>query len=507
MSHKLAESWHGPYTVKKKESRVNYQIDVGRGRAKVLHINNLKLFHVREEVVMRIAVIAEDWEDDQAIGTRMCGTSEDCDPSLLDGVLKEFPAVMSDLPGKTDVCRLVIRTTGDQPIASSPYRIPDTLKDRVREEVFKLVDLGIVVESRSPWVSPVVPVPKPDGSVRICIDYRRLNAVTIGDPYYMCTLDEIFEGVAASRVISKLDLAKGFYQIPVDEDSIDKTAFMTPFGKYAFRRMPFGLKKAPAIFQRTMEKVLAGCYGFSAPYIDNIVVFSKTGAEHIEHLRGVFQALGKHGLTVKASKCEFRKCQVEYLGHIIGNGVLAIPHHRAVAMAEYTTPRTKKHFRAFLGAASYYRRFVQGFANYSSLLSSATSKAAPGVVGWMEVMLEAFHHLNICIYNACILTIPSSEDIFSLHTDASGAGIGATLNVTRDRKEFPVAFYSKQLQGGQHFYSATELECLAIFKSIHYFTVLTDHRAFVSLLTSRVLNKRLHGWVLQLLDFDFEISY
>ena len=199
--------------------------------------------------------------------------------------------------------------------------------------------------------------------------------MTIGDPYYMCTLDEILERVAASRVISKLDLAKGFYHIPVDEDSIDKTAFMTPFGKYTFRRMPFGLKNAPAIFQRTMEKVLAGCYGFSAPYTDDIVVFSKSGAEHIEHLRGVFQALGKHGLTVKVSMCEFGKCQVEYLGHIIGNGVLAIPHHRAVTMAEYITPRTKKHLRAFLGAVSYYRRFVQGFANYSSLLSPATSKA------------------------------------------------------------------------------------------------------------------------------------
>ena len=391
------------------------------------------------------------------------------------------------------------------------------MKDGVREEVLKLVELGIAVESHSPWASPVVPVPKPDGSVRVCIDYRRLNAVTVGDPYYMCTLDEILERVSTSRVISKLDLAKGFYQIAVDRESVDKTAFITPYGKFAFLRMPFGLKNAPAVFQRTMEVVLGGCYTFAAPYIDDIIVFSKDGEEHVRHLRSVFDALGRHSLTVKTLKCEFGKRQVEYLGHVIGNGVLAIPHHRAVAMADYITPKTKKHLRAFLGAASYYRRFVQGFANYSSELSPATSKAAPGVVGWTEVMLEAFNHLKVCLYNACMLTIPSSEDIFSLHTDASGAGgIGATLNVQRNGKKFPVAFFSKQLQGAQHFYSATELECLAIFKSIHYFahflygrcfTVITDHRALVSFLTSRILNKRLLGWVLQLLDFDFEIIY
>ena len=130
-----------------------------------------------------------------------------------------------------------------------------------------------MVPSQSPWVSPVVPVPKPDGSVRVCIDYRRLNAVTVGDPYYMCTLEEILERVGNSRAISKLDLAKGFYQIEVDVDSVDKTAFITPFGKYAFTRMPFGLKNAPAIFQRCMEVVLGSCDSFAAPYIDDIIVF------------------------------------------------------------------------------------------------------------------------------------------------------------------------------------------------------------------------------------------
>ena len=206
-------------------------------------------------------------------------------------------------------------------------------------------------------------------------------------------------------------------------------AFITPFGKYAFTRMPFGLKNAPAIFQRCMEVVLGSCYTFAAPYIDDIIIFSKDGVMHAQHLRRVFEALQQHGLTVQESKCEFGRCKVEYLGHVIGNGVLAVPHYRAAAMANFIQPRTKKQLRAFLGAASYYRRFVKGFANYSSVLTPATSKAAPGVVGWMEAMLEAF---RVCLYDVCMLTIPSQEDTFVLHRDASGAGIGATLNIFRD---------------------------------------------------------------------------
>ena len=382
--------------------------------------------------------------------------------------------------------------------------------------MLKLVELGIVVPSQSPWASPVVPVPKQDGSVRVCIDYRRLNEVTVGDPYYMITLDEILERVGGNRAISKLDLAKGFYQIEVEPESVQKTAFITPFGKFEFRRMPFGLKNAPAIFQRCMEVVLSECYMFAAPYIDDIIVFSESGALHAQHLRKVFEALRHHGLTVKLTKCEFGRNKVEYLGHIIGDGELAVPSHRAAAMAEFLQPKTKKQLRSLLGAASYYRRFVKGFASLSSILSPATSKSAPSVVGWTEERLEAFHCIKICLVNVCALTIPSQEDVFVLHTDASGAGIGATLNVVRDGEERPAAYFSRQLQGAQKNYSATELEGLAIFKAVHFFahflygrrfSVVTDHKALVAFLKSRVLNKRLHGWVLQLLDFDFNIVY
>ena len=514
---KLEEAWHGPYVVEEKVGVVNYKVKVGRGKAKVLHVNNLKKFYEREESVLRLALVAEDWSEDEVVGTKLFGSCPEFnEKKVVEGLKGEFPEVFSDLPGRTDACMLEIDTGSAAPRGSHPYRVPDRLKEGVRSEVEELVELGIVVPSTSPWASPVVPVPKKDGTVRVCIDYRKLNEVTVADPYYMTTMEEIVERIGASKVMSKLDLAKGFYQVEVDPQSRKKTAFISPFGKFEFTRMPFGLRNAPAIFQRCMEVVLRECYSFSAPYIDDIIVFSNSGEEHVEHLRLVLKALSEHGMTLKERKCEFGKEKVEYLGHVIGGGELAVPAHRAAAMASYIRPRTKKQLRSFLGAAGYYRQFVEGFAKLSAVLTPWTSKSAPSIVSWTVEGQEAFERIKVSLVNCVCLTIPSQEDTFILHTDASGAGIGATLNVRREGKMLPVAYYSKQLQGAQHRYSATELEGLAVFKSVHYFAhylygssfeVVTDHKALVSLLHSRVLNRRLHGWMLQLLQFDFVITY
>ena len=416
MSKKLQESWHGPYDVIERKSRVDYKVSVGRGRSKVLHINNLKRYHPRG---LRLAIVAEDWEEDEDVGTRMSGRCLEFSEEEVERMREEYPEVFSDLPGRTNVTKLKINTGEAESRASHPYRIPDRLKEGVRQEVMRLVELGIAVPSVSPWASPVVPVPKSDGSVRVCVDYRRLNEITEGDPYYMATLEEILERVGNSMVMSKLDLAKGFYQVEVETQSREKTAFICPFGKYEFTHMPFGLRNAPAVFQRCMEVVLHECYEFSAPYIDDIIVFSGNGREHAGHLRRVLSALRKYGMTVKEEKCEFGKRKVEYLGHVIGGGELAVPAHRAAAMADFILPKTKKQLRSFLGAASYYRKFVKGYASMSSILSPGTSKPAPSVVEWTEEKLEAFNSIKVCLVNICVLTIPSQEDEFTLHTDAS----------------------------------------------------------------------------------------
>ena len=516
---KLKESWHGPYEVVARKSRVDYLVNMGKGkgRVKVLHVNNLKRFYPRVEDVLRLALVAEDWSDDEEVGTKLLGRYEGFnEEEVVQGLREEFPEVFSDLPGRTNCCKLTIDTGEAAPRRSHPYRVPNRLKEGVRAEVEKLVEMGIVVPSTSPWASPVVPVPKGDGTVRVCVDYRKLNEITTADPYYMSTMDEILERVGSSQIVSKIDLAKGFYQVEVEPLSQEKTAFVSPFGKFEFTRMPFGLKNAPAVFQRLMEVVLRDCYEFSAPYIDDIVVFSKDGLEHVQYLRCVLDALRRFGMTIKEAKCEWGKVKLEYLGHVIGGGELAVPAHRAAAMADYNQPTTKKQLRSFLGAAGYYRQFIEGYARMSAVLTPWTAKDAPSVVCWTAEGLEAFTRIKVSLVDVCSLTVPNQDDRFVLHCDASGTGIGATLNVVREGKKMPVAYYSKQLQGAQHHYSATELEGLAVFKAIHFFShylfgcrflVMTDHKALVSLLHSRILNRRLHGWVLQLLQFDFQIEY
>ena len=308
----------------------------------------------------------------------------------------------------------------------------------------------------------------------------------------------MYVGVGISRAISKLDLAKGFYQIAVEPDSVDKTAFITPFGKYAFQNAVWAQERPGYLSEMYGGCVRRMLYLCSFIHRQHYCVLGEWGGAYTPPAECVCSFTAAWA----DYKCEFGRCTVVYLGHVIGNGVLAVPRHRAIAMADFIQPRTKKQLRAFLGAASYYRRFVKGFANFSSVLTPATSKAASSVVGWSEAMLEAFHHIKLCLCDVCTLIIPSQEDSFVLHTDVSGAGIGATLNVFRDGMETPAAFFSRQLQGAQHNYSATELEGLAIFKAINFFAhflygrrfvIVTDHKALVAFLKSRVLNKRLHG--------------
>ena len=350
----------------------------------------------------------------------------------------------------------------------------------------------------------------------MCVDFRRLNTVTPQQQSYIPCLDDILERLGQSRVLSKVDLSKGFHQVLMSEKSKDLTTFVCPFGKYCFRRMPFGLKNAPAVFQLLMEKVLVSCKDFSAVYIDDIIIFSSCWDEHIEHVRKVLSALKVTGLTAKSSKCQWGKRHLDYLGHRVGCGKAAVPEHRVVTMAEYRKPVRRKDLRSFLGSIGYYRHFIPNFAKFSSLLTTATSVKAPGTVRWTPEMLDAFHSLRKSLCGFCVLTVPSVHDVFELHTDASGQGIGSVLNVIRQNSVLPVAFHSRQLRGAERRYSVTELEALAVCEAIKHFshflysasfTVLTDHKPLTSLLISKNLNHRLQSMALKLMLHSVTILY
>ena len=227
------------------------------------------------------------------------------------------------------------------------------------------------------------------------------------------------------------------------------------------------------------------------------MIFCDNWNKHIGHLRSVFTELRRNGLTAKPSKCVFGKQHIEYLGHLVGSGRLAVPQHRVEALAGYIKLKSAKDMRSFLCTMSYYWKFIDGYANYSSLLSPSTSKKAPREVQWTSEMEEAFHCLKSKLSNVTVLCVLSSADSLMLHTDASGLGVGAVLSALREGKEVLTAFFSRQLRGAEKNYSTTEWEALAIVAAVNHFlpllygkkfTVVTDHKPLTALMSSRTLN-------------------
>ncbi len=388
----------------------------------------------------------------------------------LKSVLSELEMYFSVKPGlcKAGVCAIVLND-GASVVNLPPRQIPGGIRDAVRAELDKLLDNGVIVESRAEWASPLVPVRKKDGSIRLCVDYRELNARTPLRRFWLPSLTEILEKVGPSLCLSTLDLTSGFHQIEMSESSSELTTFVCPLGKYRYNRMSFGLKNAPATFQAVVAEVLTPVREVCKNYIDDVVVYSSCWEDHLVDLGNVVRCLGDAGFTLKAKKCVFGRKYLEYLGHRVGGGVLAVPEVRIKAMAEFELPRTKKQLRSFLGSMSYYRQFIDGYARLSSMLSPAVALKAPQGVVWTEGMTAAFRELKLSLCNHVVLTIPGPEDEFVLYTDASGDGIGGCLHVNRSDGEEPVAFYSRQLRPAERNYSVTELESLAIVASINHF--------------------------------------
>ena len=268
----------------------------------------------------------------------------------------------------------------------------------------------------------------------------------------MPLIEDLLDQVGDCGFLSKLDLSKGFYQLPIRMEDRDKTPFCSPNGKYRFTHMPFGLRNAPSTFQRTMHTVLRGQGDHSATYIDDILVYSWT--EHLAHIQAILEALHENGMTAKLKKCKWAAKTLEYLGHIVGNGQVAVPEARVKSIRNFKRPVSKKDLRAFLGT-SYYRRFIPKYADHSFSLSKETKKAAPNQVTWSKEMESDFNYLCTSLSNSCVLTIPVATDIFLLQTDASGKGISGILSVIRNETEHPVAFYSRQLQDRERAYGGS----------------------------------------------------
>ena len=343
-----------------------------------------------------------------------------------------------------------------------------------------------------------------------------VNSITKPDPYQMPLIEEILDMLASARFISKVDLNKGFHQIPIDPVDIAKTAFCTPWGKFEFSVMPFGLRNGPAVFQRLMDRILHKDKDISQVYIDDIAIFSSSWEQHCIDIARVLDRLRQSGLTANVSKCQWGQTKCEFLGHVVGMGKVSPADLKVQAVRDFIQPVTKKQIRQFLGLTGYYRRFIEKYAEHSYELTEATRKSSPDRVVWNVEMLAEFAYLKDSLCCIPSLTLPLPSDQFVLQTDASGVGLGAVLSVQREGQEFPVAFYSRKLQPRERRYSATELEGLAVVAAVshfdaylvtHPFLVETDHKALTFLNSAQHANGRLARWALKLQPFNFKIRY
>ena len=531
--HKFQPQWNGPYTVLEKLSDVTYRVETPERKKKwrLFHINMLRPWFTPAQVLTVVCAKeeAEGSEGEPELYTLDGDLPQQQKAELsehqllpqqqeeLKALLEEVGSTLSDQPGQTELLTHSIRTDGARPIHQHPYRIPAAWQKEVREEIQNMLDLGVIEPSDSPWASPIVTVRKKDGTLRLCIDYRKLNAVTLNDTYQMPRVEEIIENLGDAHYISTLDLTKGYYQVSVEEQDRDKTAFTTPFGKFRFRRMPFGLKGAPTTFQRLMDRVLHGYHSFATAYLDDVVIFSSTWESHLKHLKQVFKRLKDAGLTAKRRKCQFGTTSCSYLGHVVGKGEIRPEQCKIQAVQDFNIPKTKKDVRAFLGMVGYYRRFIGEFARKSACLSDLTKKDAPNKVLWTMEHQKAFQDLKSSLLEEPVLKCPNYEEMFMLQTDASERGIGGVLSQKDSNgDDHPIAFFSRKLLPREVRYSTTEKECLAIVASLKHFEVYllgrkfqvqTDHGALKFLHKMKNSNGRLTRWALAVQPFDFEILH
>eukprot|EP00731_Ephydatia_muelleri_P007554 Em0003g1802a len=315
---KLLASWQGPYVVKKRLSDVTYEVDMSdkKKRKRIFHMNMLRAWHTPQVTQSLWAGNEEEVEDDtegddlvvwnsDAEASKQLMINEQLEDSQkieLLALLKEFDDVLQNTPGKTNLVEYRIHTDSAPPLRLPAYRLPYAYRDRVKKELDDMLKLGIIEPSASEWASPMVVVAKKDGALRICVDFRRLNAISKYDAYPMQRIDELVDKLGKARFVTTVDLTKGYWQVPIAEEDKPKTAFTTPFGLFQFTVMPFGLQGAPSTFQRMMDTLIRGMEGYASAYIDDVAVYSSCWREHIDHLRNLFQRLRKANLKVKPSK-------------------------------------------------------------------------------------------------------------------------------------------------------------------------------------------------------------
>lgn len=528
---KLHPRWTGPHTVITRDRQHTYVVEDADGKRRTVHANRLRKYMAR---VNQVGVVFETDNDFGELSyapssAAYTDSSHDVPKAialdhLTDAQRKEMRVILlefSDLfEEKARIANVgehrIILKEGEAPKKPHRYRIPETLKGEVSRQVQDLLAQGLVYPVESEHAHPVVCVSKKDGTVRMCVDYRALNAITKDDAFPMELPQELIMRVGQANYITLIDLRRGYWQVPLAKESQALSAFVTHEGQFAWRVMPFGLKNAAATFQRNVNSMLRQHRQYAAAYLDDIAIFSQSWSEHVEHIRAVFGALRSAGLTASAEKCRVARGSIPYLGHIIGSGRHAPDPSKLAAIKKLARPKTKKDVRSALGLFGYYREYIPNFAELALPLTELTAKKVSNVVPWTDAAEKAFQDLKDALSAAVSLATPDPSKPYWLHTDASNRAVGACLSQITQGREVPISFASYKLSSTQQRWATIEKEAFAIVWALKRFDnwlfgaevfVVSDHNPLSYLTASTPHSAKLVRWALALQRYRLTVQY
>jgi transposase InsO family protein len=446
-----------------------------------------------------------------------CNSQEECHEVAK--LLNAYSDVFSSGPDDVGLTDLVTHSIpvipGTKPIKQPPRRLGPHRDEEVERQVQELLKQGRIEPHNGAWSSPVVLVSKKDGSWRMCIDYRRLNSVTQQDAYPLPRIDDSLDSLAGSKYFSTLDLLSGYWQVPLDSDAQDKSAFVTRGGLWRWKVLPFGLTSAPACFERLMERVLSGLqWKTLLLYLDDVIVFGSTFSQHQQRLEEVLRRFRAAKLKLKPSKCELLRPQVAYLGHVVSSESISTDPKKIEAVKKWTTPQCQTEVRTFLGFVGYYRRFVNSFASIAKPLSILTGQHVP--FQWNSEHQHAFETLRDAMLTAPILAYPNPADEYTLDTDASNDGLGAVLSQHQNGEEKVIAYWSKTLSPAERNYCVTRRELLAVIEACKHFRpylygrkfkLRTDHASLIWLRQRKEPHDQVARWLEILAEFQYQIEH
>lgn len=444
-----------------------------------------------------------------------CTEIDDGQKQSLKNLIRKYQEIFEKKPGVLARFEYELRMVDNEAIVTKPYPIPMKYREKVRDEVKRMMEHGIIRRSRSPYINPVVIVIKKDGSVRICLDARELNKKLIDDHESPQGIAEVFQKCNSVKIMTSLDLTSSFWQIPLKEESKKVTAFRVEGQCFEFNVTPFGLKTSSAALIRGLRVVLQGLSDYVINFVDDLLVISRSFEEHLEHLENLFIRFRENNMTLSFKKSNFAKKETEFLGHVLSADGLKPQPDKIQIIKDYRRPKNVKQLRGFLGFINFYAKFAKNYAEETAPLLKLVKKGVK--YEWTNDHQEAFERIKALFMETMILAHPDPRKPYVLTTDASDVAVGAVLSQRNDAgEEEVVTFISRTLKGAEVGYFTTEKELLAIVWALEKLStylrgakilIRTDHQALTFIKTSRFTNARLRRWMLAIQDYDIEIEY